>query len=690
MELGVTMVKKDKLHKQGVIEKGLSLAVTPVNPQYFTSKVQAFLQSQGVQVSKDTHEVIDKLCKLLNYSIDNPKLGGLLNRKNILIYPAETGIGKSVSLQHYAAMLTHESSLIIVNTIEEARDYCKNVNGIKQNRSYAKFFASVNTADDNQLAITKHSPQQVQCLILTNKMFKTLHTRSKYDIEQFRLYRPNINTELRTRDLVVVDERLSFMSKKVVKFEELKGIHNFLAQTLVTSPTMKNNTDIKAHLGSVKAIIDAIEEAHSEKTASLVDKLSIEDKLERAGLPILVDFEAIANVISARLDELDAEVSLLKPSKISNLDYIKEAVIKLINAFIVITQPRLSDKDETHTGGEEIYSEFAIYKKDMYQVSSLFNKFGTAVVLDATAEVNDFYIQSSNTNSNLDIVSAPKIRKYENLTIYKARNQPQSANAVYKKDKQTAKKSARWYSAVINEILEEGDKLLVISFKDFIETYLEPHFVSDKRVQFTNWGKHVGRNNWSDCNKVIIIGWLRLGEADVVAKLFHTASLGSKDIRTLKHVTPERIKELQFTEIADDLAQGAMRCRARVMDTADSDCKPASVYFFEDALDGSDKVAELFESQFPCHKLVHWVPKTLRPSSVLSKPDQKKELAINYLQELSKNHHSYARSAYCKEIELAPSTLTRWLSKGYFKGRFAELGYRIEKPKGKPERIVFK
>ena len=114
MGLGVTMAKKDRLHRQGVIEKGLSLALTPVNPQYFTSKVQAFLQSQGVQVSKDTHEVIDKLCKLLNYSIDNPKLGGLLNRKNILIYPAETGIGKSVSLQHYAAMLTHESSLIIV------------------------------------------------------------------------------------------------------------------------------------------------------------------------------------------------------------------------------------------------------------------------------------------------------------------------------------------------------------------------------------------------------------------------------------------------------------------------------------------------------------------------------------------------------------------------------------------------
>lgn len=50
MGLDVTMAKKDRLHRQGIIEKGSSLAVTPVNPQYFTSKVQAFLQSQGVQV----------------------------------------------------------------------------------------------------------------------------------------------------------------------------------------------------------------------------------------------------------------------------------------------------------------------------------------------------------------------------------------------------------------------------------------------------------------------------------------------------------------------------------------------------------------------------------------------------------------------------------------------------------------
>ena len=70
----------------------------------------------------------------------------------------------------------------------------------------------------------------------------------------------------------------------------------------------------------------------------------------------------------------------------------------------------------------------------MYRVKSLYNKFGTSVVLDATAEVNTFYSLSSNSNSHLDIIEAPKIRKYENLTIYKAKGVKQSANAIFKND----------------------------------------------------------------------------------------------------------------------------------------------------------------------------------------------------------------------------------------------------------------
>lgn len=130
------------MSRKDAIEKGLSSAITPVDPAKFTKKVQSFLRSVGVLVSNDTPQVIERLCRLFNYSIGNPKLGGLLNAKNILIYPAQTGIRKSVSIQHYVAMLCQQSSLIVVNTIAEAREYCDRINSIKNQPGYARFYVS--------------------------------------------------------------------------------------------------------------------------------------------------------------------------------------------------------------------------------------------------------------------------------------------------------------------------------------------------------------------------------------------------------------------------------------------------------------------------------------------------------------------------------------------------------------------
>jgi hypothetical protein len=686
------MIKKYREYRQKNIENGLSESLTPVDPVKFTADVQAFLNKVGVIVSKDSGMVIKKLCKLLNYSVGNPRLGGILNNKNILIYPAETGIGKSVSLQHYVAMLKEESSLIVVNTIEEARSYCERINSIKVKSGYARFYAGEKTGDSNQFIFKpNNSSQSVQCLVVTNKMFKTLHTGSQHPVEEFKYYRDPLNQGLKARDLVVIDERLSFITKYVVKFNELKGIGDFLEKTLRNSPKFKNDKNVKKHLGSVKAILEVINEEHStyEVKASFIDRLSIENKLEKQSLPNRIDFEGLVKTVAIRLDEIDKEVSLLKPSKISNLKDIKNGVVKTINTFIEVTWLKEDVKGVTHSGGKEVYREFAIYNKDLYKVRSIFNEFGTAVVLDATAQVNSFYDLSSNSNSNLDIVEAPKIRKYENLTIYKAQGYPQSANAVFKKSPQTAKANASWYAEVIEEILDDDDKLLVISFKEFIAQYLEPHFNLDDRVVFTNWGKHAGRNAWSDCNKVIIIGWLRLPEEEAISKLFHISNLGTSDIRTIKHVTSAKVKELQLSEIADDLIQGAMRCCARVIGTKDSDCKEASVYLFQDVLDGSDVVIDLFESQFPKRKIVHWDPEAKAPAGTRTKPDQKKEKAIQGLLSLSQEHDSYSRSTFCKEFNISAGTMTRWLKEGYFKKRLEEAGFHITKPDGKPERFVF-
>jgi hypothetical protein len=676
------------MSRKDTIEKGLSKAISPVDPKAFTTKVKNYLGGKGVLVSDDLPKVLERLCLLLNYSIGNPRIGGFLDQRNILIYPAQTGVGKSVSVQQYVTMLKHESSLIVVNTVEEAMSYCKDINSIRRQTGYAKFYASKNTCDINQKF---DDITYVQCLVITHKKFELLNSERKFD--DFRCYMTDRGDDSKQRDLIVIDERLSFITKKTLKFNLLEGIEKFLANTLENLPKSKDDTLVVQCRNSIKAIVELITETQLayENKAVYIDRLSLMHKLEDESLPTNIDFEAIQGVISTRLDEIDAQISLLKPSKISNLEKIKKSVYNTLLTLADIIFTSEEGPDTAYARCEESYQDFAIYKKDLYRVGSLYNKFGTSVVLDATAQVNNFYaLTSSNSNSHIDIVEAPKIRKYENLTIYKAKGVQQSANTIFKKDDDVAKKNAGWYAQVITEILNDGDKLLVISFKDFVDDYLSKQFPEKGSVVFTHWGNHVGRNEWSDCNKVILIGWFRLPEEEYISKLFNISSLGTSDLRAMKHITPDAIKSLRLSEIADDLIQGAMRCCARKIDTKDSDCRKASVYLFQDNLDGSDDVIDLFESEFPKANIVDWTPRISRPRSSLSKADQKKEGVIEHLLELSKSHNSYLRSDVCKECEITQPTMTRWLKSGYFKERMDKLGFYLDKVDGKSEEFKFK
>ncbi|MGV2871486.1 hypothetical protein [Colwellia sp. E150_009] len=682
------------MSRKDAIEKGLSKATFPVEPKVFIKKVKDYFDKKEVFVSDDLPAVLERLCLLLNYSISNPRIGGFLDQRNILIYPAQTGVGKSVSVQHYVTMLKHESSLIVVNTVEEAMAYCTNINSIREQNSYAKFFAAENKKNKNQILKNNMSELvYVQCLVITHKMFTELQSNSNKNIDVFQQHKSAQDKGGSARDLIVIDERLSFINKKSLKFDELEGIENFLADTLEYSPKFKNAPLVVQHRDSVKATIELITEKQlaNKNKAAFIDQLSLEYKLENESLPARIDFEAIQNIIFDRLDEIDTQISLLKPSKIKNLGEIKNGVVATLNAFIDITLPKEKSPKETCTGLEEIYREFAIYKKDLYKVNSLHNQFGTSVVLDATAEVNNFYaLTSSNSNSHIDIVEAPKIRKYKNLTIYKAQGVQQSANAIFKKGANVAKDNANWYTKVIKETLNDGDKLLVISFKGFIEEYLSKIFPEKGNVVFTNWGNHVGRNDWKDCNKVMLIGWFRLPEEEYISKLFHISSLGTSDLRVMKHITPDAVKNLQLSEVADDLIQGAMRCCARVIDTKDSDCKAASVYLFQDNFDGSDDVINLFESEFPKANIVNWIPKASRPRGTLPKPQQKQEVVIECLLKNLESNSTYLRRDLCKECSISPPTMTRWLKSGYFKDRLKKLGICLDKVDGKSEAFKFK
>ena len=675
------MSQSSRAKRINQVEQELLTSTTPVDPATFTEKVTSFLTKNGVLVSKDTPQVIDKLCRLLNYSITNPKLGGLINRKNILIYPAQTGIGKSVSIQHFAAMLKKESSLIVVNTVEEAREYCQAINELKGQPKYAQFFSKKKVKDPNQHKdLIANTMRYIQCLVITNKMFKGLHSYSVRPVEEFLYYLPDDSEYSSPRDLVVIDERLSFMSKKKISFNELEGIAKFLEQAHGNSPGFKGDKKLKTYHETLQVILDVItdEQQKHPNHAAIIDQLTIEPHLEARTLPVRINYQGIANAVAARLDEINSEISLLKTSKIANLKEIKNTVVDHLNTFMDIARP-LDDPSFTFSNSEEVFMPFAVYNKDLYRVKTLYNQFGTAVVLDATAEVNSFFSLSSQSNSQIDVIPAPKIRKYKNLSINLAKGIRQSATAINQVDKAKAAEVKFYYSSIINEILQDGDKLLVISFKEFIDNHLENEFVLNEQVVFTNWGKHVGRNNWSDCNKVLLIGWLRLPEEEYISRLFNISATGTTDFTAIKKISSEAIKELKISEIADDLVQGAMRCCARIIDTDDSDCKPASVYLLEDVLEDSSEVVNLFMKQFPGATLNEWKPKTAQPRHALSKPNQRKQDVLDTIISTIKVDGFYMRNQLCIDHDLPQSTLTAWLKTGdFFSDRMKELGIEYD------------
>lgn len=679
--LGVKMSQSSRVKRINQVEQKLLTSTTPVDPAIFTEKVTSFLKKHGVLVSEDTPKVIDKLCRLLNYSITNPKLGGLLNRKNILIYPAQTGIGKSVSIQHFAAMLKTESSLIVVNTVEEAREYCQTINKLKAQPNYAQFFSTKKLKDPNQHKDPiANKMRYIQCLVITNKMFKSLHSYSVHPVEEFLYYLPDDAEYSSPRDLVVIDERLSFTSKKKISFNELEGIAKFLEQAHGNSPGFKGDKKLKTYHETLQVILDVItdEQQKHPDHAAVIDQLTIEPHLEARKLPVRINYQGIANAVAARLDEINSEISFLKPSKIANLKEIKNTVVDHLNTLMDIARP-LDDPSITFSDSEEVFLPFAVYNKDLYRVKTLYNQFGTAVVLDATAEVNSFFSLSSQSNSQIDVIPAPKIRKYKNLTINLAKGVRQSAAAINQVDTAKAAEVKFYYSSIINEILQDGDKLLVISFKEFIENHLEKEFALNEQVVFTNWGKHVGRNNWSDCNKVLLIGWLRLPEEEYISRLFNISATGTSDFTAMKKISSEAIKELKTSEIADDLVQGAMRCCARIIDTDDSDCKPASIYLFQDELDGSSEVIDLFMHQFPGAALRDWKPKTPKPRGSLTKPNQRKQDVLDSMASKIYEEGVYMRNKLCLDHDLPQATLTAWLKPGnYFSDRMFELGIEFD------------
>ena len=646
---------------------------TPINPSVFVEKVKEQLEQRNVFVSTKTLPLIEEMCKIFNYNIADK--GGTYTVTSYA-YPAQTGIGKSTALQVYVSMLQEESSLIIVSKVEEALSCCRFINTLSGNENYARcYYAITDENAKDSLRVYSYQLSNYRCIVMTHNMFRNLNQNSK-KLDEFRLYNGQ------PRDLIVIDEKLSFYEKYEISFKQIEKLIATVTHLLQVSPSAqklrpKKKDEIKLFMHLIKRHMQ-----HKEKTVILaisptvtIVKKDFDAMLLAQGLDFKKMIRRIKMLVNLRIKELFLELKNI--GNISNASY--ESLIG-------------SNVNKLFEEIKGLYKDWFVfyksnYEKKFFRVENIVNKLGPSIVLDATASINEFYQIANRHFGFVGYIPAEQIRKYQNMTIFKAMSYKQSRSSIYKhKNKETTNNSAAMYLSYAYSVLTSPlDKMLIVCHKEF-RNYLQAH-CTDARIVFTHWGNHVGRNDWSDCNKVMIVGWNYLNPLEHISHFYNAVSRVDEAAYFINH---DVLKTFELTQLADDLVQAVMRSKARIIASEDSDCHPTEVYLFYENKEESHRVLDIFESQFPQANIQRWTPKGMVQVSKKTALEKAADECIHYLSAKAIDHQTYLLTDLRKALDLSATKVSLILGSDYFKEALAEKDYMLKLSNGKSKHFVLK
>jgi hypothetical protein len=777
-------------HNNQVILDPSVMPELPVKPKLFVHKVKKQLLANNVLISDDMPDLLERMCRLFNFSIQpNQKLPKSLRN---LVFPAQTGVGKSVSVQVYVSMLNEHSSIIVVAKVEEAINYCIYINQLSGDANYARCYFSLTDKNINDpMRVEATKLREHRCIVITHNMFRRVNKFD--DTDYFSTY------EDKPRDFVTIDEKLSFYDQYKLNYSQLDNLITNVEETIEQSKELSkltNSTEVLEVLKRFKVfllfkddkivtndnsivvrsrLINSVEQKlaqlgenvtysadvnpklNTSKLVGLKDKNAVLSTLRASGVAtqcrkrkvIGVPFMEVHKLIHGLLSDIEpfyCEKSLALRLRAGNssldvndefddfdklTDEEMEKLVSLVeqgnkdgsnaqalelatHVLRVMLEVRVDEllaslealganknpnyRQNTLNAVHELIdtlnyfskNHFLIYKSNfetaLLATENLTNKLGLSVVLDATAQVNEYYKLANRFLGHVGLVTAPQIRQYKNLTIHKAMGFKQSRAAIYsmKTTKEIQNIAKSYASYVLNELVV-CDKVLIICHKSFTSELKKQ--VNDKRVEFTHWGNHVGRNDWAHCNKVMLIGWPTQNPIDYSSMI--NSSLESV-LLTSRHLDDELLEKFEISQLADDIIQGLMRSQARVIATADSDCKETSFYLFCEDSDKARKVLGLVESQFPKATLVDWLPKGIAAPMKKTKRNNNADRIIDLLVEKSKDHDTYLRVDIQDELDINKSTMTRIIASDYFKQKLVEHGFTFKNSDGRSQQFVLR
>lgn len=641
-------------HKTAISPDGMPRV--PIAPDALVSEVVNVLSNKGVTISNDTPKMIEDICKVFNFII---AANGVKLEKSFA-YPAQTGSGKSLSLQVYVSMLKEHSSLIIVSKVSEALKYCEFINTKSKDPNYARCYYSISLDNPaSPLRVSRNALNDYRCIVITHSMFKQVNKDLTIDIDLFKLYKT------KQRDLIVIDEGLSFYEEFRVSQYECEALYElFIIMGMNSSVIAKFNDELVLFGGKIDLLFESLESSLDSRGASFC----LVEKHSDGSLISLDEIDRILLLVEHRKKELITELRMLgikeNQTFIENIGF---KIEKLLNTLKAILQ------ENCH------YFKYKKLKM-LVRINHIANKLGASAILDATATINRFYAIANRYGSYIGSIHAASPRQYSNLTIHKAIGFKQSRAGLYKgRTQKEIDRNASMYASFAHAVLEHSqDKLLIICHKEF-KQHLGKQ-CSDPRIVFTHWGDHVGKNDWSDCNKVMVVGWNFLNAIEHINSMIN--AVGELDV-ALDTINQREITEFEYGQLADDLVQGVMRSKARIIDTLDSDCSKTDVYLFYEDRILFHKVLDIVHSQFPQSTLQEWTPAGALYDKKTTNVQQNIEMTIDYLKSKKETHQELDQSSVIKEIGIAKQTFGRMTKKVEFKMALEKQGFALIRRNGK-------
>lgn len=460
-----------------------------VKPDIFTKAMTVYWEDElGNQASEKLQAAWRQMAVSFNRHILKARgvlADDKLEQKPWTVLPIPTGAGKTQGLCLYCALLSkgndrskHPAVLIVTRLIDEADTICQTINDLA-GQCVAVSYHSKTDKKFFPLKDTRLFPVLVICHQAFGNALESLASNesllSNWDDYTHWAYGP--------RKLTVIDESL-----EVVRGYHI-GHHDFekTYRAIPADIKKKHRSETRAIQNIGQQFKSRINNAVSENNGRLIRT--------KIWIPDDADFSSLVRTLRAKKVLTNHSSSDAKREKL-------RAIIRNVVC-----------------GMEAMKSGWAVHStwRGRHTLSSAYlilpQFIRSAVVLDATAKANPVY---DYLEEDVDLPALPKgIRNYRNVTLHVNCNHPAGKGTIEKQD-------YHHFDLLMNYLYSRigpDRKIFFCVHRDTEERLKERYNNLFPEHDFGHWGAIDGRNDWDDCDTMVVYGLPFLKPVDPIISI---------------------------------------------------------------------------------------------------------------------------------------------------------------------------